>query len=543
MIAAVLKALVLGTLLGLDVLVLAAVLPVLPNPAAIAVALGVLGATWIIRARPPAYGAALALALLPPAALGARYAWQAREYGKLLAWRPAPAAPQAGARGGANLILITVDTLRRDALSVYGGGTPTPGIARLARGGVAFPHAYALSNHTPPSMAGLLAGRAPLEIAVGRVAYEVPESLETPAERLAKAGYRSAALVGNYGLVAGLPGVMQGFDDRFGIHHKHQTLSVKGIQAGPARLALPPFFVPPRPIPDTTAALLDRATAFLDAARGPFLLWVHFMDPHDPFAPPPAFSRPADPELGAVVDFNRFEETGVDLLEGVRSGRRILSDAQKAYVRDQYLGEVRYVDEAIGRLLEQVDRLGLSEKTIVALTADHGEEFFEHGSLSHGQSFHDVLVNVPLIVRGPGVAGSGRIAAETMSHVGLLDALSGAALGEEAKTPEGRRVQAALRGTAVPDAPAFMERGALNQQQVAMVSGGMKFLYDASRDSVLAVEADTWGARRRPTAAELTRARLTIRDHIQQATARSRGSNVALDAAAREVLRSLGYVQ
>lgn len=342
-----------------------------------------------------------------------------------------PAARQAvpAAEAKPNLLLITVDSLRADYCGVYGGDVDTPALERLAEHGVVFERAYALGPWTLPSMTGLFASMYPpsLTPGAGRARwvqemqyYHVPPDVPMLAELLRDEGYASYALIANK-LLDQPEGVLRGFE-RHAVFHSSMP-----ARTGP--LAQLPFLhefvgrllpsVAPMRAADTTRPLRGLAAAFMRQHAGePFVLWVHFMDPHAPWDPPARFRQsegpwplvdPADPQWGGpqfVPETHRLE----------------LPPEEQAYVRGLYQGEIRYVDEAIGALLDTLHATGDAANTVVCITADHGEEFWDHGQVTHGQSLYEELIRVPLILAAPGMPAA-RIQ-EPFSHLDLMPTLA-----------------------------------------------------------------------------------------------------------------------
>jgi arylsulfatase A-like enzyme len=459
----------------------------------------------------------------------------------------APAAEPAPApEDRLNLVLITIDTLRRDALSSYGDLARTPNIEALARSGATFWAGYVLSNHTTPSMAGLFASSYPTQFAMSQIAYQVPESRVMPAQHLAEHGWSTAAVITNFKLVMDRLRLTSGFQHHLGMHHKEATIEVDGRSFSPPIFNLPPFRPAHREIPDTTEFVASRATSYL--ARGPrepFFLWLHLMDPHDPFAPPPGVaSGPPSPSLGPFVDFDGdFSGREEDLAERIRLGERYVTAEEKAFIKARYLDEVRYVDEAVGALLETLAKRALLEHTVVVLTADHGEEFWDHGDFSHGQSFRDVLVNVPLIITHPTLANGANLHTP-VSHIDLLPTLYELLGVPIPASCQGRSFAALLRGEPFEPRPAFFEQGALNQHQVGLVDGGSKVLFDDLDESLQVVGQDTYRTYAIPEPGRLEQLRALLREHV----ARNREqAGITFDPAyQREVeknLKSLGYVR
>lgn len=251
-----------------------------------------------------------------------------------------------------NVVLVTLDTTRADALGAMGNArAQTPALDALAARGALFERAYASTPLTLPSHATILTGMDPRIHGVrdnGDLASW--EDLETVAERLATRGYETAAFVAAFVLDSSF-GLDRGFDlydDE--IERRGDPLS---------------FAVPQR----RGEVVTDRALEWLgERRRGPFFLWVHYYDPHTPHQPPPPFDQLESP----------------------------------------YGAEVAYVDSQVARLLEGVERAAGGRETSIVVVGDHGESLGQHGEATHGVVVYDSTLHVPLIAAGPGFPAGAR---------------------------------------------------------------------------------------------------------------------------------------
>ena len=239
-----------------------------------------------------------------------------------------------------NVLLITIDTLRADALGVYGGRAATPNLDRLASAGVRFTFAHAHAVMTLPSHASIMTGRYPFEHgARDHAGFRVSESVRTIAEAAREKGFATAAFVGAFPL-----------DRQFGLTRGFDVYDdVAGETSSPAD-----FLFSERSAGDVVKA----AEAWLAQQQKPTFTWVHVFDPHSPYAPPSPF--------------------------------------RERYPQEPYAGEIAYVDSALGVLIERARRA--SRPTTVIVTADHGEGFGEHGETTHGVFAYEGTLRVPLIV-------------------------------------------------------------------------------------------------------------------------------------------------
>jgi arylsulfatase A-like enzyme/Tfp pilus assembly protein PilF len=269
-----------------------------------------------------------------------------------------------------SVLLVTIDTLRADALGCYGrAGGETPWIDRLAASGVRFEFAHAHNVVTLPSHASILSGRYPFDHGVRENSgFRFPRGMETLATLLRSQGYRTGAFVSAFPL-----------DSRFGLA---RGFDVYDDRLGDAA-AGSDFQMQERPGPKTVAA----ARTWIQATQGPKLCWVHLYEPHAPYQPP-------------------FDWRG--------------------RVPTAYDGEVTAADAALAPLLDPLLALGKGSDTLVVLTSDHGEGLGDHGEATHGVFAYESTLRVPLVFHNPRLFAS-RVVTASARHVDLvptiLDAL------------------------------------------------------------------------------------------------------------------------
>lgn len=264
-----------------------------------------------------------------------------------------------------NLLLVIVDTQRADHLGLYGYERDTsPTLDALAREGVWFERAYVPAPWTKPSIASVLTGRYPREHGLIRMRQRLPEEALTLAEILRSEGWSTAAVVSNL-LIGHTFGFAQGFE-RFSEDEAlgHGHISSPGVTR--------------------------RAIGLLDALPPPFFLLVHYFDPHYAYLPHESvdFAAPSAGRLSGDESMQHLREMGLDAEE-------------LGFLKDVYDEELRFTDDAIGRLLGAVADRGLLENTIVVATADHGEEFLDRGWIGHTRTLYDELIHSPLLIRLP----------------------------------------------------------------------------------------------------------------------------------------------
>lgn len=328
-----------------------------------------------------------------------------REEGRARRLVGLPAAPTAVQ--GPNVVLVTIDTLRRDMISALDSDAPpTPGLDALADEGLLFTNMWSTSSWTLPSMASLMTGYAPRALGVAKY-RGLPADAATLAQAAHNAGWYTAAVAANPYLTPDY-GFDRGFDDfeHAQILEPLQPAARSVLARELDRLATERLDL------DDARIMVDKAVRWLDRSRGdrPFFLWVHLMEPHVPYrwrelpvdAPAPRRGVPADRSL--VPDDPLFpggEFPGANLPR-VREALPGLSPEVRVGLRTLYRQEVRYADACLARLWATLRARGVWDETLVMVTADHGEEFFEHGGFEHGHSLMPEITGVPLIVRLPG---------------------------------------------------------------------------------------------------------------------------------------------
>lgn len=313
----------------------------------------------------------------------------------LAAWAAENGAPQGALRRGhavPRVVLLSIDTLRADALS----RERTPHLDRLGGDSVVFRKALSPASWTLPAMASVMTGVSPQVHRALDPGGRVPDGLVTLAEALRRSGYRTAALVSSTVLGPAV-NLTQGFDEYWS---SPGPWLGRSFGAGLVRLASDRFRPEEAPPPD----LADLAADWLDDHRDEdFFLWIHLFDPHAPYGPPRRYLDGRQPPPGGRWRFEGWDE------EAIRAGTWVPSLAEREWIRHLYLGEVRYADDFVGRLVAELKRLGLYEETLLVLVSDHGEEFWEHDAYGHGHTLYDELLHVPLLVKLPRSARTGRI--------------------------------------------------------------------------------------------------------------------------------------
>lgn len=301
------------------------------------------------------------------------------------------------------IILITVDSLRADFVSAYNDRTPaTTHIDRLADEGIVFTRVISPAPWTLPSLSSLMTGLSPEVHMTRGKNSKLPDSLHTLAEYMRDNGYVTGAIVVNPYLK--LPyNLSQGF-----LHYDVYPKALIGNSFG-SRL-LKKIFARRFRQDLTTSDLTDLAIDWLKLKqRKDCFLWVHYLDPHMPYAPPDEFLPKGKAPATIGTNFNR-------LSSDIRGGFFTPSLFEREWIRKLYDGEVRYVDKSISRLLDTLKQLNIYDDSLIILASDHGEEIWEHGSFEHGHSLYNELLWVPLIIKLPLSSSKGRINNMVQTH-------------------------------------------------------------------------------------------------------------------------------
>ena len=357
--------------------------------------------------------------------------------GYLVRGRDPGTSPAGGVQ---NIVLISVDTLRADHLGSHGYRRPTsPRIDRLGRGGILFANAIAQSPSTLPSHASIFTSRYASQhrtIKDGLNYTELHEGELTLAEILKREGFRTAAFTDG-GETARVFNLDQGFD-------------VYDDEGG------------------GIARINSRVFKWLAGnTAGKFFLFVHCYDTHAPYTPPPPYDR-MFPQQSLKVDLQIKNPTRADEEHFLN---KTIAD---------YDAEIAYTDKHVGALLDHLAKLGLTKKTLVIFTSDHGEEFLEHRRLGHSEHIYDESIKVPLIFHNPGLLQTRRITQQvssvdispTVLHILGLSIPGGMM---------GRSLLGLMRGQAEQERPAFTENE--HRTQYAIRTSSHKLIVDTEKKS------------------------------------------------------------
>ncbi|MBI2423737.1 MAG: sulfatase-like hydrolase/transferase [Candidatus Hydrogenedentes bacterium] len=356
----------------------------------------VLGAVWlrISRGRVPqiagGYAAQLALLLVAALVLARVYHPEAAQ---------AAFTPQAEAKGP-NIFLVAVDTLRADYLPFYNAAieTKTPQLEAFLQDAIQYEHGYSQASWTKASFGTIFSGMYPECHTATTKTASLPQDVETLAEQLYKSGYYTQGYSNNPN-IASIFGYGQGFVEYvdlkpsllFGASYSASKLSMYEVlrqararvdRAIKRKIRVEEYYQPAPVVTDTVLSWIDGKPA---PEGTPFLLFAHFMDPHDPYM---------DPESP----------------DGGYARKRMENPNKEEYhdrMRKAYIGEIELFDREFGRFIQGLKERGLYEDAAIVLTADHGEEFYEHGGWWHGLTLYEEQTHVPYLVKLPKNAHGG----------------------------------------------------------------------------------------------------------------------------------------
>lgn len=417
-------------------------------------------------------------------------------------------AAYGGSRG---VILISVDTLRRDHVGAYGYDKPTtPVLDRLAREGILAEDAVSVSSWTLPAHLSMLTSVPPGTHGGIDSRQGFNRSVPTLAGILQRLGYATHAVTSHL-YVSKTYGVDEGFDS--------MNFRQDRVAANVANHAMD---------------LVDR---FGDR---PFFIFLHFYDPHWHYAPPPEVlklfeSSYAGKLTGNLKDFQNLRPDQV-------------TKADLDHLLALYDGEIRYTDNEIGRLVAHLEERGVRRNTLVLVTSDHGEEFLEHGSWEHQKTLYEEVVRVPLLVAGPGVAPRRETKAVSLLDVaptildflkaGAPDTMKGISLLQP--VPDQREAYGETDQTLDGTRLSFLRGGAASWKAILRSDPRKQTVrssewYDLARDP---------GEKTNRPPAESLRASIEARTRDAALKSRSSAATkpVELTAEQKEKLRALGYI-
>jgi arylsulfatase A-like enzyme len=422
-----------------------------------------------------------------------------------------------------NILVVTLDTTRADALSCYGFPEPTtPVVDALARRGVRFTRAYAPMSQTLPSHATLFTGKDPRVHGALENHLAIEPGVTMLAERLQERGYATSAFV-----------AARVLDDSTGLQRGFDVFDQVEVARKDAE----------RPADEVTDAALAWARGMADDDR-PSMLWVHYFDAHGPYEPV-EISVAAPPVRQWVKERDAVQDAPLSMV---------------ANLWHRYVNEIAVADRQLGRLLDGLESLGWMDETVVLVVADHGEGFYEHGDNSHGLQVTEEHVRVPLVLALPDDELAGTVVDGPVVLADLAPTLVAFARAGVVLEGAGENLVPALRsGRSAAVRPVFVERphyekerfeerfagrGLVHGDLVAVIVGHDKLvrqpdgsvqLHDLQADPF---ERRDLSAERPELAARLTR---LVEDWIAAHPIGELGAGGEASAERKEALQQLGY--
>lgn len=448
-----------------------------------------------------------------------------------------------------NIILIVIDTLRADHLPFYGYSRQTaPRLSELAGRGMLFDNIYASASDTRPSIATLFTSLYPAAHQTNRQRDFLSDSLTTLAEVLQERGYRTLGVSANAN-VSPTFGYHQGFDEFWaGEVESPLRLTLLGRLAEDLLKEKADWiFGEPVGVVPRADVVTEVSLQWLEEeVENPFFLYLHYIDPHAPYFPPSPFDRAFDfrsdpPRRKGGVDPLQLLSEGHD---SGRVGRDI----------DLYDGEILFTDWQVGRVIDRLEHLGMLENSILMITSDHGEEFWEHGRIGHSQTAYEEVLKVPfLLVRPQQVPARSRF--EEM--VGLIDimptivewvggegpeGIQGISLVGRLESIEGGGGDRKLFSQLINDRQALEMARDRRYKLIRHLRGaetGQRELYDLQGD---VLERENLAESRGEVVAELAAVLDAFNEYAAAGRVPARHIE-RLDKATEEALRALGYIK
>lgn len=435
------------------------------------------------------------------------------------------------------VVLITLESLRTDVVAAYGGASSTrpeepvtPMLDALAAGATLYTDAHAVTSWTLASHASLFTGLYPAAHQTQGPMDRLGDDYATLGETLAMAGYETV------GVVSG-PYLRRRHNLHQGFERWHDDLAspINGVAHDDV----------------TNPGMVERIRAVLDSRDEdrPLFLFAYFWDSHFDFLPPAPYDALYVPD-----DAEPFDARGFDANPAIHP---YMAPERLRWLRSQYAGDARWTDAALGEVLDALRAHGLYDEALVIVTADHGEEFFEHGAKGHKKNLHAETVRVPLVIKYPGQ----REGARDDRLVSLVDVVP-TVLDVVAQEPAASLEGFSLRGAAPPDraiafdlhATWYAAGGAREQRWRAVRDATHKLLWSEGggapgRDQLYDVARDPGErddlASQRAARVEALRARYAalVATSLEIAAAHEAGGEASLASEEREQLEALGYLR
>lgn len=429
-----------------------------------------------------------------------------------------------------NILMISLDTLRPDHLTLYGYPRDTsPFMAELARQGVVFEQAFSQSPKTATSHMTIFTGLYPSVHGIENLSEEnrrLSDEIPTLATLLSLAGYRTEAVVGG-GNVSGELGFDRGFD----------------VYAGSSDA-------------EDLFRQADGVLARLAGASEPFFVFLHTYEVHDPYVPQPEFARLyADPEYAGEIVSSKDEL--IELAGGQEYWQQYnaywsrvdpSSGADAQHLRDLYDAEIRFTDEVLAAFIQRLSETGLLDNTILVLLSDHGEEFFEHGAALHNTLYQEVL-QVPLVFHLPATLGvdPGQRIQDVVRLIDIKPTLLDMVGVPAPEHLQGRSLLPMMRREGGESLPVFSER-IKGEKRFALQVGKWKYIRQPGQEELYDLSVDpreqhNVAAQNEPLLRDLRqRAGQVMQWNEGLAQELQHGEAFELDEETRDQLEALGYL-
>ena len=458
-----------------------------------------------------------------------------------------------------NILLITMDTVRADHVSVYGyERDTTPALREFAREATVYERAVACAGFTLPTHASMFTGLYPSWHGAGvspahLYGRPLPPHTRTLASVLRANGYWTAETVANFGYLGKASGLTQGFaltEAKLAVHLSDSSRPFYLREGARKLLDLEGFDEYRLRAPDINR----HAFAVLEQARNrhsPFFVFLNYMDAHTPYRPPQPFRDRFSAGERNLKPISA--EAYMATRDAINAGKRALDEGEKLHLISQYDGGIAGIDFEIGKLLAHVRKLGLYDNTLIMITSDHGEAFGEHNLMEHAiGSVYEDQVHVPLLVKYPRQHESHRSDAlvsqidfmpTVLEVTGIADlpGLQGQSL-RSPRSPESGVIFA--EGIAIGDQ---RENPRLRGVRRAVISGRLKLItWTAGDPELYDLAADPGELNNRYRPGDPVSDALMARIHAWAAAIPQRSPEQAgkpVDKSTLEKLRSLGYVK
>jgi arylsulfatase A-like enzyme len=316
----------------------------------------------------------------------------------------------SGCSGGGepppDVLLISLDSVRADTLTFLDEAT-APNMARLAKRGTVFTQALSGTSWTLPAHAQMFTGNPPLVNGVQVDTIRIDPLHVTLPEELRRRGYWNAGFFTGWYLSH-----EYGFERGFDVYASSMTIDPSSnaalraalVQRGDSEKEIEALLKQTSSHQDITSkqVVTDLRAALADAPeRAPRFLFAHFFDPHYDYVPPAPYDTRFDADYTGSIDGRGFWDNK-RIYDRTKKPPRRISDRDLDHVRALYRGEVAWTDEAVGEVLDLLEETGRLANTLIVITSDHGEEFFEHGNRGHRHGLYDEVLRVPLLIVPPG---------------------------------------------------------------------------------------------------------------------------------------------